>query len=78
MLNFTAQAQTRQVLEKLDELLAGVPGGQALIDLRSGIEGASPTDLLDINRWKGAYPIANATVKAQINDLRRSVLGEEE
>jgi len=55
-----------------------VPGGQALIDLRSGLEGTSPKDLLDINTWKGAFLIADATVKAQINDLRRTVLGEEE
>lgn len=78
VLNYTAQAQSRQTLEKLDELLASVPGGQALIDLRSGLEGASPKDLLDINTWKGAYLIADATVKAQITDLRRRVLGEEE
>lgn len=78
VLNYTAQAQSRQALEKVDELLAGVPGGQALLDLRSGLEGTSPKDLLDINTWKGAFLIADATVKAQINDLRRSVLGEEE
>jgi len=78
VLNYTAQAQSRQALEKVDELLASVPGGQALIDLRSGLEGTSPKDLLDINTWKGAYLIADATVKAQITDLRRKVLGEEE
>lgn len=78
VLNYTAQAQSRQALEKVDELLASVPGGQALIDLRSGLEGTSPKDLLDINTWKGAYLIADATVKAQITDLRRRVLGEEE
>ena len=78
VLNYTAQAQSRQALEKVDELLAGVPGGQALIDLRSGLEGASPKDLLDINTWKGAYLIADATVKAQITDLRRKVLGDDE
>ena len=78
VLNYTAQAQSRQALEKVDELLASVPGGQALIDLRSGLEGTSPKDLLDINTWKGAYLIADATVKAQITDLRHKVLGEEE
>lgn len=77
VLNYTAQAQSRQALEKVDEMLAGMPGGQALIDLRSGLEGTSPKELLDINTWKGAYVIADVTVKAQITDLRRKVLGEE-
>ncbi|MBW7886684.1 MAG: hypothetical protein H3C34_29460 [Caldilineaceae bacterium] len=76
IMNYTAQAQSRQALEKFEERLAALPGGQVLLDLKSGLEGASPRDLFDINTWRGALVILDATVRAQVSELARKVTGD--
>lgn len=76
IMNYTAQAQSRQALEKFEERLAALPGGQVLLDLKSGLEGTSPRDLFDINTWRGALVILDATVRAQVSELARKVTGD--
>jgi len=75
ILNYTAQVQSKQALEKIEQGLAALPGGQTLISLKSGLEGTSPKDLLDLETWKGAWIVANAVVMAQADELKRKVLG---
>ena len=78
ILNYTTQAQSKQALDAVVERLARLPGGDALLMVKSTIEHTSPKDLLDIQTWKGAWVILNATVQAQANDLKRRVLGQED
>jgi uncharacterized protein with von Willebrand factor type A (vWA) domain len=78
ILNYTAQAQSRQALDAVVERLAQLPGGDTLLLVKSTIESASPKDLLDLNTWKGALIIVNAAVQAQANEVKRRVLGREE
>jgi hypothetical protein len=78
ILNYTAQAQSRQALDAVVERLAQLPGGDTLLLVKSTIESASPKDLLDLNTWKGALVIVNAAVQAQANEVKRRVLGREE
>lgn len=75
ILNYTAQAQSKQALEKIEQGLGALPGGQTLLSLKSGLEGTSPKDLLDLETWKGAWIIANAVVMTQADELKRKVLG---
>ena len=76
ILNYTAQSQSRQMIGYIEERLAALPGGQTLVMLKSGLEGTRPEDLLDVETWKGAFYILDATVKAQAGDLKRKVLGD--
>lgn len=76
ILNFTAQAQSKQAIGFVEARLAALPGGQTLLMLKSGLEGAKPQDLLDVETWKGAFFILDATVKAQASDLKRKMMGE--
>jgi hypothetical protein len=78
ILNYTAQAQSKQALDAVVEQLARLPGGDALLTVKSTIEGTSPKDLLDLETWKGAWIIANAAVQAQATEVKRRVLGQQE
>lgn len=78
ILNYTAQAQSKQALDAVVERLARLPGGDALLLVKSTVESASPKDLLDLNTWKGALVIVNAAVQAQANEVKRRVLGQPE
>jgi hypothetical protein len=76
ILNYTAQAQSKQALDGVVERLAKLPGGDMLLVAKSTIEGTSPKDLLDIQTWQGAWVILNAAVQAQANEVKRRVLRE--
>jgi uncharacterized protein with von Willebrand factor type A (vWA) domain len=78
ILNYTAQAQSKQTLDAVVEQLARLPGGGTLLIVKSQIESTSPKDLLDIETWKGAWVILNAAVQAQATEVRRRVLGDKE
>ena len=78
ILNYTAQAQSKQALDAVIEQLAKLPGGDTLLLVKSTVESASPKDLLDINTWKGALVIANAAVQAQANEVKRRGLGQQD
>ena len=78
ILNYTAQAQSKQALDAALEQLAKLPGGETLLLVKSTVESASPKDLLDINTWKGALVIANAAMQAQANEVKRRVLGQQD
>ena len=65
---------------------AQVPGAQSMIEAAQGILGKAnfeklrsvAGDLLDMDTWKGAWFIANQTVKFQANTLQRRLHGEYE
>ena len=76
ILNYTAQAESKQALERLEKQIATLPGGQTMIDLKSNLEGTSPADLLDINTWKGAWVVINSAVWAQAEELQRNLAGK--
>jgi hypothetical protein len=78
ILNYTAQAQTRQTIDTLVARLAQLPGGGTLLVVKSQVESTSPKDLLDIETWKGAWVILNAAVQAQADGVRRRVLGDKD
>ena len=76
ILNYTAQAESKQALERLEKQIATLPGGQTMIDLKSNLEGTSPAELLDINTWKGAWVVINSAVWAQAEELQRNLAGK--
>jgi hypothetical protein len=78
ILNYTAQAQSKQTIDAVVERLARLPGGGTLLIVKSQIESTSPKDLLDVETWKGAWVILNAAVQAQANEVKRRVLGEQD
>lgn len=78
ILNYTAQAQSKQALDAAVERLARLPGGDTLLLVKSAIEDASPKDLLDLDTWRGAWVIVNAAVLVHANEVKRRVLGEQE
>jgi hypothetical protein len=78
ILNYTAQAQSKQTIDAIVARLAQLPGGGTLLVVKSQIESTSPKDLLDIETWKGAWIILNAAVQAQATEVRRRVLGDNE
>ncbi len=65
---------------------AQVPGAESMIEAAQGILGKGnfeklrsvAGDLLDMDTWKGAWFIANQTVKFQANTLQRRLHGEYE
>lgn len=75
VLNYTARGQVQQLSDGVLERLMKLPGMAVLSDLKSGLEGASPKDFLDIDTWKGAWIILNAAVQAQVSEVKRRVLG---
>ena len=78
ILNYTAQAQSKQAVDAVVERLAKLPGGDTLLLVKSTVESTSPKDLLDIRTWQGAWVILNAAVQAQANEVKRRVLGQGE
>jgi hypothetical protein len=74
VLNYTAQAQSKQAIDAVVEKMARLPGGGLLLVVKSQVESTSPKDLLDIETYKGAWVILNAAVQAQANEVRRRVL----
>jgi len=78
ILNYTAQAQSKQAVDAVVERLAKLPGGDTLLLVKSTVENTSPKDLLDIRTWQGAWVILNAAVQAQANEVKRRVLGQQD
>lgn len=76
ILNYTAQAESKQALEQLEQRIAALPGGQTLVDLKNNLEGASPSDLLDVNTWKGAWVVLTSAVQAQAEELQKNLAGK--
>lgn len=77
ILNFTLQTQSKAALEEIGRRLAFVPGMDMMVQLGTSVID-SPRDLLDLETWRGAAFILNATVKANASGLKRRVLGERE
>ena len=73
ILNYTAQAESKQVLEQLEQRIAALPGGQTVLDLKGNLEGTSPADLLDPSTWKGAWVVVNSAVRAQAEELQKNL-----
>jgi hypothetical protein len=76
ILNYTAQAESKQALEQLEQRIAALPGGQTVLDLKSNLQGTSPADLLDVNTWKGAWVVLNAAVRAQAEELQKNLMSK--
>jgi hypothetical protein len=78
IVNYSLQAQSEQAKEKLASRLAMIPGASVLLDLKSNFEGAKPSDFLDINTWKGVFYILDHTVRHQMSEAKKKLLGEQE
>ncbi len=75
-LNYLAQAEARNTLEKLVVQMEKLPGGEGVIGFLRNFEGTTPKDLLDIETWKGAWFILNHTARLQAEELKKKVFGE--
>jgi hypothetical protein len=74
ILNFTLQTQSKAALEEVGRRLAFVPGMDMMVQFGTSVID-SPGDLLDVETWKGAATILNATVMANASSLKRKVMG---
>lgn len=77
VLNYTAQAQTAAMREKLAECVMRLPGAALVNDLRSNLEGTSPKDFLDPDTWKGMFYIVSYTAQLQADELKRRLRGDQ-
>jgi hypothetical protein len=77
ILNYTAQMQTKSVLEAIGRKLDFVPGMDLVTQFSVSVV-ESPGDLLDVETWKGAAVILNAALMANASALKRKVLGGSE
>ena len=78
ILNYTAQAQSRDAIEKISTRLGAIPGYNLMVDLKGNLEGTSPREFLDADTWKGLFLVMSYSARATVNDVKRRVLGEDD
>jgi len=78
VLNYMAQNQKQEVMEKINRQLERIPGFALLGDLAAGLKEAKPSDFLEPETWKGLYYILNYSAKTQIEQMKQRILGQEE
>jgi len=77
VLNYMAQNQKQETLEKIFRHLEKVPGFALLGDLAAGLKEAKPSDFLEPETWKGLFYIVNYSAKMQIEEVKKRILGQE-
>lgn len=78
VLNYMAQNQKQEALEKLNRQLERIPGFALLGDLAAGLKDAKPSDFLEPETWKGLYYILNYSARTQIEQMKQRILGQDE
>jgi len=78
VLNYMAQNQKQEAMAKINQQLERIPGFALLGDLAAGLKDAKPSDFLEPDTWKGLYYILNYSAKAQIEQMKQRILGQEE
>lgn len=78
VLNYMAQNQKQEAMEKLNRQLERIPGFALLGDLAAGLKDAKPSDFLEPETWKGLYYILNYSAKTQIEQMKQRILGQDE
>ena len=78
VLNYMAQNQKQEAMEKVSRQLERIPGFALLGDLAAGLKEAKPSDFLEPDTWKGLYYILNYSAKTQIEQLKQRILGHEQ
>lgn len=78
VLNYMAQNQKQEALEKINRQLERIPGFALLGDLAAGLKEAKPSDFLEPETWKGLYYILNYSAKTQFAQMKQRILGQEE
>lgn len=78
VLNYMAQNQRQEAMEKVNRQLERIPGFALLGDLAAGLKDAKPSDFLEPDTWKGLYYILNYSAKTQIEQMKQRILGQEE
>ncbi|HRJ43623.1 MAG TPA: hypothetical protein PL105_17180 [Caldilineaceae bacterium] len=76
VLNYMAQNQRQEALEKISRQLEKIPGFALLGDLAAGLKEAKPSDFLEPETWKGLYYILNYSAKTQIEGMKQRILGQ--
>ncbi|MBX3054444.1 MAG: hypothetical protein KF753_23430 [Caldilineaceae bacterium] len=78
VLNYMAQNQRQETMEKLNRQLERIPGFALLGDLAAGLQDAKPSDFLEPDTWKGLYYILDYSAKTQIEQMKQRILGQDE
>ena len=78
LLNYTWQTEASALKDTLAAQLGRLPGAGAVANLGGMLQGSSPRDLLEIHTWKGVWFLLNYTLQAQVADVKRRVLGDDE
>ena len=78
LLNYTWQTEASALKDTLAAQLGRLPGAGAVANLGGMLQGSSPRDLLEIDTWKGVWFLLNYTLQAQVADVKRRVLGDDE
>lgn len=78
VLNYMAQNQKQEALEKINSQLEKVPGFALLGDLAAGLKDAKPSDFLEPETWKGLYYILSYSAKMQLEEVKKRIRGAEE
>jgi len=75
IMSYSVQGASQTTRERIMAQLNTLPGFEALSDLASNLEGASPRDLVDPATWMGFWTILSHTAQLQIAGAKRKVLG---
>lgn len=78
LLNYTLQTEASALKDTLATQLSRLPGAGAVANLGGMLQGSSPRDFLEIDTWKGVWFLLNYTLQAQVADVKRRVLGDNE
>lgn len=78
VLNYMAQNQKQEAMEKVSRQLERIPGFALLGDLAAGLKDAKPSDFLEPETWKGLYYILNYSAKTQVEQMKQRILGQDE
>lgn len=78
VLNYMAQNQKQEAMEKVNRQLERIPGFALLGDLAAGLKDAKPSDFLEPDTWKGLYYILDYSAKTQIEQMKQRILGQGE
>lgn len=78
LLNYTLQTEASVLKDTLATQLSRLPGAGAVANLGGMLQGSSPRDFLEIDTWKGVWFLLNYTLQAQVADVKRRVLGDDE
>ena len=77
LLSYSLQNESTVLRQRLNHYLIKVPGGETLVSMQDMLEGASPTDMLDPDTWKGMWYLVNYSMQTQAQDVKRRLLGED-